>query len=126
MDLAAVKMDFDYDDWFTKEPNVGYETLLYDVMIGGPTLFMRADMEEQTWRIVQSVLMLGPRRARRICRSIRREAPGRVRPTRYWRKTAGSGGASMAVTVNRHDLGPLPTNQMFSGDFGRRWHVSDQ
>ncbi|MGB8898292.1 MAG: glucose-6-phosphate dehydrogenase, partial [Methylocella sp.] len=49
MDLAAVKMDFHYDDWFTKEPNVGYETLLYDVMIGDPTLFMRADMEEQTW-----------------------------------------------------------------------------
>jgi glucose-6-phosphate 1-dehydrogenase len=34
MNLAAVKMDFHYDDWFTKEPNVGYETLLYDVMIG--------------------------------------------------------------------------------------------
>jgi glucose-6-phosphate 1-dehydrogenase len=56
MDLAAVKMDFHYDDWFTKEPNVGYETLLYDVMIGDPTLFMRADMVEQTWRIVQPVL----------------------------------------------------------------------
>ena len=24
MDLAAVKMDFHYDDWFPKEPNVGY------------------------------------------------------------------------------------------------------
>jgi glucose-6-phosphate 1-dehydrogenase len=56
MDLAAVKMDFRYDDWFRKEPNVGYETLLYDVMIGDPTLFMRADMVEQTWRIVQPVL----------------------------------------------------------------------
>jgi glucose-6-phosphate 1-dehydrogenase len=56
MDLAAVKMDFHYDDWFSKEPNVGYETLIYDVMIGDPTLFMRADMVEQTWRIVQSVL----------------------------------------------------------------------
>jgi glucose-6-phosphate 1-dehydrogenase len=54
--LAAVKMDFHYDDWFPKEPNVGYETLLYDVMIGDPTLFMRADMVEQTWRIVQPVL----------------------------------------------------------------------
>ena len=31
VDLAAVKMDFHYDDWFPKEPNVGYETLLYDV-----------------------------------------------------------------------------------------------
>jgi len=56
MDLAAVKMDFRYDDWFPKEANVGYETLLYDVMIGDPTLFMRADMVEQTWRIVQPVL----------------------------------------------------------------------
>ena len=56
VDLAAVKMDFHYDDWFAKEPNVGYETLLYDVMIGDPTLFMRADMVEQTWRIVQPVL----------------------------------------------------------------------
>ena len=56
VDLTAVKMDFHYDDWFPKEPNVGYETLLYDVMIGDPTLFMRADMVEQAWRIVQPVL----------------------------------------------------------------------
>jgi glucose-6-phosphate 1-dehydrogenase len=54
--LAAVKMDFHYDDWFPKEPNVGYETLIYDVIIGDQTLFMRADMVEQTWRIVQPVL----------------------------------------------------------------------
>jgi glucose-6-phosphate 1-dehydrogenase len=56
VDLAAVKMDFRYDDWFSKEPNVGYETLLYDVMIGDPTLFMRADMVEHAWRVVQPVL----------------------------------------------------------------------
>jgi glucose-6-phosphate 1-dehydrogenase len=56
VDLAAVKMDFHYNDWFPKEPNVGYETLLYDVMIGDPTLFMRADMVEHGWRIVQPVL----------------------------------------------------------------------
>jgi glucose-6-phosphate 1-dehydrogenase len=56
VDLAAVKMDFRYDDWFPKEPNVGYETLLYDVMVGDPTLFMRADMVEHAWRIVQPVL----------------------------------------------------------------------
>ena len=56
LDLAAVKMDFRYNDWFPKEPNVGYETLIYDVMIGDPTLFMRADMVEETWRIVQPVL----------------------------------------------------------------------
>ena len=56
VDVATVKMDFNYDDWFPKEPNVGYETLLYDVMIGDQTLFMRADMVEQAWRIVQPVL----------------------------------------------------------------------
>ncbi len=56
MDLAAVKMEFKYDDWFAKQPNVGYETLLYDVMIGDPTLFMHADMVRHSWRIVQPVL----------------------------------------------------------------------
>ena len=56
VDLAAVRMDFRYDDWFPTEPNVGYETLLYDVMTGDPTLFMNADMVEQAWRIVQPVL----------------------------------------------------------------------
>ena len=56
VDLAPVKMDFRYDDWFPKEPNVGYETLIHDVILGDPTLFMRADMVEQAWRIVQPVL----------------------------------------------------------------------
>ena len=56
VDLAAVKMNFQYDDWFPREPNVGYETLLYDVMVGDPTLFMRADMVEHAWRIVQPIL----------------------------------------------------------------------
>jgi glucose-6-phosphate 1-dehydrogenase len=49
-------MSFNYNDWFLEEPNVGYETLLYDVMIGDHTLFMRADMVEHGWRIVQPVL----------------------------------------------------------------------
>ncbi len=56
VNLAAVKMDFRYGDWFPPEPNVGYETLLYDVMIGDATLFQRADMVESTWRVVQPVL----------------------------------------------------------------------
>jgi glucose-6-phosphate 1-dehydrogenase len=54
--LATVKMDFQYGDWFAEESNVGYETLIHDVMIGDQTLFMRADMVEQGWRIVQPVL----------------------------------------------------------------------
>jgi glucose-6-phosphate 1-dehydrogenase len=56
VDLAAVQMDFNYRDWFPREPNVGYETLIYDCMIGDQTLFQRADMVEETWRVVQPVL----------------------------------------------------------------------
>ncbi len=56
VDLAAVRMAFRYRDWFPPEPNVGYETLIYDCMIGDQTLFQRADMVEETWRVVQPVL----------------------------------------------------------------------
>ena len=56
MGLAAVKMDFRYNDYFPKMPNVGYETLIHDVMQGDQTLFMRADMVEEAWRIVEPVL----------------------------------------------------------------------
>ena len=56
VELATVRMDFAYKDWFAHEPNVGYETLLYDVMIGDATLFNRADMVEDAWRVVQPVL----------------------------------------------------------------------
>ncbi|HVY15298.1 MAG TPA: glucose-6-phosphate dehydrogenase [Rhodopila sp.] len=56
VDLAAVQMAFKYADWFPKEPNIGYETLIYDVMIGDQTLFNRADMVEETWRAVAEVL----------------------------------------------------------------------
>jgi glucose-6-phosphate 1-dehydrogenase len=56
VDLASVRMDFRDSDWFPKEPNVGYETLIYDVMLGDQTLFMRADMVEEAWRVVQPVL----------------------------------------------------------------------
>jgi len=56
VDLAAVKMDFHYADWFPSELNVGYEALIHDVMTGDQTLFMRADMVEEAWRVVQPVL----------------------------------------------------------------------
>lgn len=56
VELAAVKMDFCYADWFPAELNLGYETLIHDVMVGDQTLFMRADMVEEAWRVVQPVL----------------------------------------------------------------------
>ncbi len=57
VELAAVKMDFRYDDWFPRRRTSAMQTLIYDVMAGDPgLLFMRADMVEQAWRIVQLVL----------------------------------------------------------------------
>jgi glucose-6-phosphate 1-dehydrogenase len=56
MTLSPVKTSFAYKDWFPPMPNVGYETLIYDCMIGDATLFQRADMVEEGWRIVQPAL----------------------------------------------------------------------
>ncbi|MGH9582806.1 MAG: glucose-6-phosphate dehydrogenase [Bryobacteraceae bacterium] len=54
--LGEVRMDFKYEDYFGMAPNTGYETLLYDVMIGDAMLFQRAENIEAGWRVVQPVL----------------------------------------------------------------------
>jgi glucose-6-phosphate 1-dehydrogenase len=54
--LSTVSMDFAYKTFFKMAPNTGYETLLYDCMIGDATLFQRADNIEAGWRAVQPIL----------------------------------------------------------------------
>ena len=54
--VVGVDMDFCYDDWFKTKPAIGYETLLYDAMMGDQTLFQRADNIEFGWRAVQPFL----------------------------------------------------------------------
>ncbi len=54
--LGAVSMKFDYADWFPAGPSTGYETLLYDVLIGDATLFQRADNVEAGWEAIEPVL----------------------------------------------------------------------
>src|SRR5258708_6353760 len=44
--LNTVSMDFAYKTYFKMAPNTGYETLIYDCMIGDATLFQRADNVE--------------------------------------------------------------------------------
>jgi len=56
METAPVSMDFRYADAFEMGHRTGYETLLYDVLIGDQTLFQRADQIEGGWRAVQPVL----------------------------------------------------------------------
>ena len=56
--LENVRMDFAYQSYFAAAPNTGYETLLYDCMIGDATLFQRADNIEAGWRAAQPLLDL--------------------------------------------------------------------
>lgn len=56
MKLGKVDTSFKYKDFFEEKPNVGYETLLYDCMIGDATLFQRADNIEASWAVVQPLL----------------------------------------------------------------------
>lgn len=54
--LGSVNMNFLYKDYFETRPRTGYETLIYDAILGDATLFQRADDIEAGWRAVQPVL----------------------------------------------------------------------
>jgi glucose-6-phosphate 1-dehydrogenase len=54
--ISGVDMTFRYKDYFEAAPSTGYETLIYDCMIGDAILFQRADGVEAGWRILQPVL----------------------------------------------------------------------
>jgi len=56
MVLNPVNMIFNYEDTYKGEEPEAYETLLYDVMDGDPTLFMRADQVEAAWEVVMPIL----------------------------------------------------------------------
>jgi glucose-6-phosphate 1-dehydrogenase len=54
--IDGVEMKFRYKDYFKAEPSTGYETLIYDCMIGDNILFQRADSVEAGWKAVQPFL----------------------------------------------------------------------
>jgi glucose-6-phosphate 1-dehydrogenase len=54
--IGAVDMDFYYRDYFGASPSTGYETLLYDCMVGDATLFQRADHVRAAWKVVSPIL----------------------------------------------------------------------
>lgn len=56
IETTPVSMDFRYADHFKLGKLTGYETLLYDMMIGDQTLFQRADGIEAGWAAVQPIL----------------------------------------------------------------------
>jgi len=54
--LRPVDMRFSYAEAFNVPTPDAYETLLWDVMIGDATLFMRSDQVEAAWRLLMPVL----------------------------------------------------------------------
>ena len=56
INIDGVEMKFRYKDYFRAEPTTGYETLIYDCMIGDNILFQRADSVEAGWQAVQPFL----------------------------------------------------------------------
>jgi glucose-6-phosphate 1-dehydrogenase len=94
--MGGVEMRFDYQDYFEVAPSTGYETLIYDCMIGDTTLFKRAEEIEASWQIVQPLLDVW---------SGRRNEP----PAVY---AAGS-------------QGPAEADELLARD-GRQWRLLDQ
>jgi glucose-6-phosphate 1-dehydrogenase len=56
INLVNVPLDFSYSDFGEGTAATGYETLLYDCMIGDTTLFHRYDSVDASWRIVNPIL----------------------------------------------------------------------
>jgi glucose-6-phosphate 1-dehydrogenase len=87
VDIGAVKMNFKYADYFGRTPSTGYETLIYDCMIGDSTLFQRADMVEAGWSAIEPLL----------------ETWGARRPEDFPNYAAGSWGPQEAEELLRRD-----------------------
>ena len=54
--IANVPLDFSYKEFGESTAATGYETLLYDCMVGDMTLFHRYDSVDASWRIVNPIL----------------------------------------------------------------------
>ena len=54
--LRPVNMDFSYREAFKIDAPAAYETLLWDVMAGDASLFMRTDQVEAAWGLLQPIL----------------------------------------------------------------------
>jgi len=56
MRLQTVNLDFNYNTSFKMQPPEAYETLIFDVLLGDNSLFMRDDQENVAWKVVEPVL----------------------------------------------------------------------
>jgi glucose-6-phosphate 1-dehydrogenase len=55
-EISSVNMDLLYGTAFLEEAPDAYQRLLLDLMLGDPTLFIRADEAEDAWAILENVM----------------------------------------------------------------------
>ncbi|MBN9090841.1 MAG: glucose-6-phosphate dehydrogenase [Reyranella sp.] len=54
--IDGADMKFNYSDVFEAKPSTGYETLIYDCMMGDASLFQPAETIEAGWGVIQPIL----------------------------------------------------------------------
>jgi glucose-6-phosphate 1-dehydrogenase len=54
--VRGVNLDFTYGSAFAEHAPEAYERVLFDALLGDPTLFIRSDEVDQAWRIVQPLV----------------------------------------------------------------------
>ncbi len=94
--LGVMNMDFNYAESFEEKPSTGYERLLYDCMLGDPTLFQRVDMVERSWRAMEPI-------------------------QHFWQSAATDG--LYPYPAGSH--GPKEADELLARD-GRQWRESDR
>ncbi len=80
IDIDGVEMKFRYKDYFQAEPSTGYETLIYDCMIGDNILFQRPTASRPAGRRCSPFSTPGRRLAPRGWRATRPAARALLRP----------------------------------------------
>lgn len=90
MRLADATARFDFAG-LGEPPNVGYEVLIYDALLGDATLFQRADAIKAAWAVVDPILS---------------GHEGRPAPRSYAAGTEGPDAASTLAPLGWSSLGP--------------------
>ncbi|HUU59621.1 MAG TPA: glucose-6-phosphate dehydrogenase, partial [Phycisphaerae bacterium] len=93
--LRPVRMDFRYHSSFESATPEAYERLLLDALLGEPTLFLRSDEVEASWRVIDSI-----------------------------RKAWDAGGAPGLVQYAPGSWGPEAADQLFADPY-KRWYNLD-
>ena len=94
MQIGDVRMDFKYEDYFGTAPATGYETLIYDVMIGDATLFQRQTILNRAGAQWNRCWSIGATTRRMSFRITGLEAMARWRQTNCYSAMATNGGRS--------------------------------